>query len=96
MARSTVVLPQPDGPDQRGHLAGGELEGDVANRDMGPEGHAHVLERHCRLTEGGWPQGGPCRGFEGDRRRGTGVASRRRLTSRDVLEAARLFPADHH
>ena len=32
MVRSSVLLPQPDGPDQHGELAGGHLEIDAAHR----------------------------------------------------------------
>ena len=48
MMRSSVDLPPPDGPEQRGELAGGEGDGDVVEGDevAEPLGDAGDVDTH--------------------------------------------------
>jgi hypothetical protein len=39
--------------DERGHLAGGHLEGDIADGEVIAEGDAHVVERHASTVRSG-------------------------------------------
>ena len=45
MIRSSVVLPLPDGPQERGQLAVGDVERDVVERHERPEALGQVLDR---------------------------------------------------
>ena len=49
MIRSSVVLPQPDGPEQRQKLAGGDVELDVVERKYVAEAVRDALGAHARL-----------------------------------------------
>ncbi len=52
MMRSSVVLPQPDGPEQRDELARREIEADVVQRDEVAERFADVADFNAHGASG--------------------------------------------
>ncbi len=52
MMRSSVVLPQPDGPEQRDELARREIEADVVQRDEAAERFADVADFDAHAASG--------------------------------------------
>ena len=70
--RRVVVLPQPDGPEQREELAGGDVERDVVDGGTSPNRFSRLSRRISGAVRGGRPSGRSlCAGPRADRLRGT-------------------------
>ena len=82
MMRSSVVLPEPDGPEQRDQLAGVDAQVDLVDRGEGAEAPADVanFDGHDGLVPG--------RGYDSRRRQATRLFSTSVTTASSVSTEA--------